>query len=345
MNGRSARALKAIALGALALCTLTVLVSAVGEQLQRHRVRARYPLRGRLVAVDGARRLQLDCRGSGRPIVVLESGLDNYGSLSWSTIHDSLASTTRVCAYSRAGIMWSDRAPMPFDSRRAMRDLHRALDVAGESGPLVIVAHSLGAAYALRFTADYPNDVAGLVLVDPSHPDQFDAYRQATGKSLEPPMGTMRVGARLAWTGVVRLVDPSGPSSLPTSVLRATAAYLPTSLAALSAEGLAAPGSLRDVRGLRDLGDRPLVVLGSTEPTPKLALTTFGLTQEQGEQVQRTQRLLREDLARFSRRGRHVIVPKSGHYIHLDQPAVVIDAIRGVVRMLSTTPRAASQDR
>ena len=103
---------------ALALAGLTVIALGTGasyEATVRHRATRAYPVRGRLVDIGG-RRLQLDCRGAGSPTVVLESGLDHLGSLAWATVHDSIARTTRVCAYSRAGILWSDAAPGPFDA-------------------------------------------------------------------------------------------------------------------------------------------------------------------------------------------------------------------------------------
>ena len=114
------RRITRIALAAACLLTVIVVSGASVEELMRHRAARDYPAPGRLVDVGG-RRLQIDCRGSGSPTVVLESGLDVLGSLSWAAVHDALARTTRVCAYSRAGILWSDPSPAPFDGRRVAR--------------------------------------------------------------------------------------------------------------------------------------------------------------------------------------------------------------------------------
>jgi pimeloyl-ACP methyl ester carboxylesterase len=103
-----------------------------------------------------------------------------------AAVHDSLARTTRTCAYSRAGLMWSDPAPGPFDARQAARDLHTALTASGEAAPWVMVAHSLGGLYVLLFTSCYGAEVAGLVHLDGSHPAQFPWFRDATGKSMQP---------------------------------------------------------------------------------------------------------------------------------------------------------------
>src|ERR1051326_747732 len=87
---------------------LAALSGSIYEGVSRHRTARKYPAPGVMVDVGGGRRIQLDCRGAGKPTVVFEAGLDNNGSLSWSAVHDSIAQTTRACAYSRPGIMWSD---------------------------------------------------------------------------------------------------------------------------------------------------------------------------------------------------------------------------------------------
>ena len=125
-----------IAVGSL-VATL-ILVGASAEAIMRARARREYPAPGQLVDMGG-RRIQLDCRGAGSPTVVLESGLDTYGSQSWVAVHDSIAKTSRTCAYSRAGIMWSDPASSAFDSKHVSEDLHAALAKAGERPPFVVV--------------------------------------------------------------------------------------------------------------------------------------------------------------------------------------------------------------
>src|SRR5688572_8575029 len=102
--------LRRIGLGFVALVLLLVSVGAAYEAMGRRNARRDFPPPGRLVDIGG-RRIHLDCRGTGSPIVVLEAGLDTRGSLAWGTVHDSIAKTTRTCAYSRAGIMWSDPTP------------------------------------------------------------------------------------------------------------------------------------------------------------------------------------------------------------------------------------------
>jgi pimeloyl-ACP methyl ester carboxylesterase len=129
------------------------------------------PAPGRMVEVDG-HRLHLDCRGQGGPTVVLFNGLGEV-SASWARIAPALASSVRVCAYDRAGQGWSDDASHPQDGVAAAKDLHALLAAAGESGPYVLVGHSIGGPFAMTYAARYPAQVAGMVLLDSSSPEQF----------------------------------------------------------------------------------------------------------------------------------------------------------------------------
>ncbi len=311
----------------------------------RARAPRKYPAAGQLVDIGG-RHIQLDCRGSGSPTVVLESGLDNLGSLSWALVHDSIATTSRTCAYSRAGIMWSDAAPGPFDSKHVSEDLHAALSKAGERAPFVVVGHSLGGPYALLFTGLYPSEVAGLVFVDASHPDQLERLRKATGNSMEAPTGMLSAVAALSWTGIVRLVPDGGPSKLPPAAIAAAGAYTSTSLGPTLRELKALPGTFNAAGQYRQLGDRPLVVLTAMAPMPDNVLKSVGMTRDQGDRLQAAWKGLHDDEAMWSTHSRHELVPDATHYIQLDRPDVVINAVRevvGAVRTGSVTDTSAAR--
>ena len=135
-----------------------------------------YAAPGTQYDVDG-HRLHLDCRGEGSPTVVLSNGLGEV-SASWARITAPVAATTRVCAYDRAGQGWSDDAESPQDGVTAAEDLHTLLAQAGEHGPYVLVGHSIGGTYAMTYAAQYPRQVAGMVLLDSSSPEQFTAIPQ-----------------------------------------------------------------------------------------------------------------------------------------------------------------------
>lgn len=317
----------------VALAGLLVVVVSSGamyEATMRNRANRRYPVRGRLVDVGG-RRLQLDCRGAGSPTVVLEAGLDNLGSLSWAAVQDSVARTTRVCAYSRAGILWSDPAPGGFDPERVPRDLRAALRAAGERAPFVLVGHSLGGPYAVLFARAYAREVVGLVLVDASHPEQFTRYVAVTGRSMRPPTGTVAIGSALAWTGLVRFAAGGTPEGWPADVAAVSSAHLPTSLAELHAETVAIDATLAAESDARELGDRPLVVLTAAAQMTPAQLALAGVTATQGARMQATWKTLQADLATWSGQGRQESVRDASHYIQFDRPDAVIAAVRDVV--------------
>ena len=126
---------------------------------------------GQLYNVAG-HRLHLDCHGHGSPTVVLSNGLGGT-SARWARITGPIAATTRVCAYDRAGQGWSDDAASPRDGVQSAKELHTLLAKAGEHGPYVLVGHSTGGTHAMTYAARYPDQVAGLVLLDSSSPQQF----------------------------------------------------------------------------------------------------------------------------------------------------------------------------
>jgi pimeloyl-ACP methyl ester carboxylesterase len=324
--------LKRIAIGATALIVLVVAGGAIYEQFARERAARLYPAPGKLVDIGG-RRIQLDCRGAGTPTVVFESGLDGLGSLSWVSVHGDIAKITRACAYSRAGLMWSDMADRPFNSSGAAGDLHKALDVTGEKPPYVIVGHSLGGPYALAFTSRYGPDVAGLVFVDASHPDQIARLRAALGKDLDSE-SQLKAGAALAWTGLIRLFVATNsvvPLHAPWQIAAPAGAYLPPSLHAMLQENEALHATLDAAGRVRRLGDRPLIVLTHGERFPPDMLRAQGISAAAAARLDSTWLELQNDEATWSSRSRHQVVAGASHYIQFDRPDVVVAAVREVV--------------
>ena len=127
---------------------------------------------GRLVDIGG-HRLHIHCTGEGTPTIIFDSGVGGF-SLEWSRIQSALAQRTRVCSYDRAGYGWSDPGPLPRTSERITRELHTLLLRAGVAGPYIIAGHSFGGYNAQLFASNYPNETAGLVLIDASHPEQIE---------------------------------------------------------------------------------------------------------------------------------------------------------------------------
>jgi pimeloyl-ACP methyl ester carboxylesterase len=334
------RRLLRLAAGLLALVTFALLGGVAYEQVARSRVAATHPPPGRLITV-GERALHLDCRGAGSPTVLFEAGLDGNGSLAWSAVHDAVATTTRACAYDRAGIMWSDpiRDGEVRDAAAVAADLGRLLDAAGERGPFVVVGHSLGGPYAQVFSAARPADVAGVVLVDASHPDQDARLRPAMGDVMGRLSAQMGAARLLAATGGMRLFllpDSTQFPGFPPASLAVAGGFQPQGMAAVMAEAAALPASMaqaRDVtaRAERPFGDRPVVVLTALRPLNAAERAPMGLTESQGVAMRAIWDTLHVEEAAWSTRGRLVRIPDSGHYVQFDRPALVIGAVREVV--------------
>ncbi|HJP85696.1 MAG TPA: alpha/beta hydrolase [Gemmatimonadaceae bacterium] len=328
-----------IGLALVGVVTLVILTGAGYEVAGRRNAAREFPPRGKLVDIGG-RRIQIDCRGTGTPTVVFESGLDMSGSLSWYGVHDSIAKNTRACAYSRAGIMWSDPAPGAQSGKSIANDLHATLNKAGEQPPYVFVAHSLGGPYAMIYTKYFPSEVAGMVLVDASHPDQVERTRSLTSWTLDEGMAPARKAAPLARLGIVRkLTAADSAPPQPAYAARATAAYIPTSLAGMLKEVDAFSATLAEAGTLRSLGDRPLFVLSATKPKPASDLADMRMTAAQGAEYQARWVQMHNEEASWSSRSQHQLVPESGHYIQFEKPAVVIAAVRSVIDSVRATTK------
>jgi pimeloyl-ACP methyl ester carboxylesterase len=128
---------------------------------------------GRLVDV-GDHALHINCTGSGRPTVVLEGGLGEPSTMMAGWVAPNVSVETRVCVYDRAGRGWSESAGHPQDGVEVATDLHTLLVRAGEPGPYVLAGHSAGGIYVLNFADNFPQDVAGVVLLDSMHPEQYE---------------------------------------------------------------------------------------------------------------------------------------------------------------------------
>jgi pimeloyl-ACP methyl ester carboxylesterase len=274
--------------------------------------------------------LHLWRQGQGRPAAVLDTGLSG-NCLLWTNVLAALAPITEACAFDRAGSGWSDPPPagQPRTSHRMVDELRRALLRAGLAPPYILLGHSAGAIHMLVFAKHYPAEVAGLVLVDPSHPEMFRRVPGVPGaRATTAMMGALAALGRLGlgrWLGPAYLKGllPHGERQLPAPVWAAMRYFARQGreFAAAAREAAVADESFADARGgPGSLGDLPLSVL-----------TAEWWVTGKPSKLKQAFVPLREELARYSTRGRHMIVSGCDH---ANMPVVRADAVADAVRQV-----------
>jgi pimeloyl-ACP methyl ester carboxylesterase len=238
-------------------------LSAVGAGYETYRERAdhaKFAMPGRLVDVGG-HKLHIDCTGTGSPTVVLEPGLGEPSTaMAW--IAPDVAATTRVCVYDRAGRGWSESAGTSQDGVEVATDLHTLLDGAGEHGPYVLAGHSAGGLYVLNFAQLYPDQVAGVALLDSMSPEQYTAIDGWPG-FYEMFRRASAVLPSLSRLGVGRVIYGSAYGDLPGLARDQERAFMATPRDARSVrdEFSEIRTTMTEAQALTTLGDRPLIVL------------------------------------------------------------------------------------
>ena len=303
----------------LVFLLILLLAGFLYENISEARDRRFNPMQGRLLDVGG-RKMHIQCTGDGSPTVILDSGLgDSY--LSWHKVQPEIAKFSRVCSYDRAGLGFSDPSSEPRTSKAIAEELHALLQAANISPPYVIVGHSMGGYNVRVYASMYRRDIVGMVLVDASHPDQENRFPPEL-KNLEGSWH--REAEFIAYTtafGVPRLLglcDNDPTSRAADCNARAAREQL--------AEIKAFPESAAETAATGSLGDLPLAVLSHDpdKPSSDLPPEIAKPTNEAWEQMQ-------VELSHLSTRGTQTIAKNSAHYIQIDRPDVVIDAVRNIV--------------
>jgi pimeloyl-ACP methyl ester carboxylesterase len=326
--------------------------------------RSQYVGSHQAVEIDTGRKLNLFCMGSGNPTVLFDSGLSDW-SVIWALVQPAVAERTKACSYDRAGMGYSDPAQEPRAPIEIVEDLHKLIHKAGLKTPLVVVGHSLGGFNMKLYAALYPEDVAGLVLVDPSEDRSFARTRTF----LQRRFGA-RVAAKLALldvastTGAVthymacaaaarrHQLDASSdfyrkctdPVRKPLgSAIAAERARLQVSDAYQETQASELANSVYgDTRGDEAyamlfhpgaFGTKPLIVLTHSVYDAKDPMAKV-------EWVQWNE--LHKQTARLSRNGTNHIVPNTHHNIEVDDPKAIVAAVFDVAAQIRR-PRTRSR--
>ena len=316
---------RGIILVLFALILLVVLVGLVYQFVATRLAYRNYPAPGEMVSVSG-HDMHIYCTGKSRgaPTVVMDSGLGG-GLLDWQTVQPKVAEFARVCSYDRSGLGWSESGQKPRTSQRIVKELHALLENAGVGGPYVLVGHSFGGANVQLYASEYPEEVAGMVLVDSALDVRVldEDLRDATANATPSPL-TVKV---LAPLGIPRLID-SEVDSLPRQLAQERSAiYTGTRhLYAFSDESATINESIATTTDAApSLGDKPLIVLiAGARQYP-------GFTKEQAKRADKQINEFEASRQDLSENSKLVVAKNSAHYIQWDRPRLVVDAIRQVV--------------
>jgi pimeloyl-ACP methyl ester carboxylesterase len=267
--------------------------------------------------------------------VILEAGIA-ASSLSWCLVQDRIAKFTTAVSYDRAGFGWSDPAPHHCTALDAASDLKRLLECTGLQGPYILVGHSFGGLIARVFEQSYPGTVAGLVLLDPVSRTEWRDPSEQRARMLARGVMLSRRGATLANLGIVGMALKlllSGSRVIPKLLAKASAGNgagvaerltgevrkmpkelwpaiaahwsQPKSFRAMADSLENLPVSARQIDESRSLGDLRVTILSAASSTPAV------VAEHQRDA------------------SRHIIVPAAGHWIQLDAPDAVVNAVRG----------------
>ncbi len=303
---------------AAAAATALGLTSAAYQTLGEARDRRKRPASGRLVDVGGYR-LHILCAGQGSPAIVIIGAL-GASSAAWLDVQQRLAHETAVCVYDRAGLGWSDSPPRHRTGARMAGELHALLHAAGIAPPYVLVGHSLGGLVARIFASLYPDEVAGLALIDSSHPEQPQRLPRTHMRNYP---GGVLLEATLEWMrplGLRRMARDLG--------LRKTAgADWSAHRRADVGELLAFDAICREAGEVKDLGDLPLAVLTSAEIDPNYP----SRRQRARSRFYVGWRVLQDELPALSADSTHVVAEYGGHHLNRDNAELVSEVVVGLV--------------
>jgi pimeloyl-ACP methyl ester carboxylesterase len=290
------------------LFLLLIIITAFALSSNAHAKEKYYP--GELIDI-GTHRLHINCIGTGSPAVIIDSGIGGF-SLEWIRIQNSLADNLKVCSYDRAGYGWSDLGPRPRTTARISNELRLLLTAAKIPGPYLLVGHSFGGYNVRYFASKYPGLTAGLILVDSSHPEQFNTEEFKRVEKAQDE-NTYKNSYK------VRIIHPIISDSYPAENKR-VAFRLMSSMKSRS--------TLLNEMDNMEISARQ--VAKQTNHPPHIFPVTI-LTRgkrvwaddELGERREQQWLRLQNDLKNISMQSKHYLAKNSGHIIHLDQPEFV----------------------
>jgi len=309
--------------------------------------RLRYAAQGRWIDIGGRRKLYLLEKGSSGPTVLFEAGIAAT-NLNWFHIQEKVSRFASTASYDRSGLGWSSPCRTARTPGNIATELHRLLEEAGIKPPYILVGHSFGGLVMRRFALNYPEEVTSVVLVDPMRCEEWPPMNPGKQSEIDRGKRLSRFAIPIAQVGLARLAVTSlfcrsgrvaeqlagaagdggkhvlariknEVGKMPHEVWPVVAAHWsrPGYYAGMRSHVAAVPDTVREMQNAEPILDIPVLVLTPGKSTP----------------------LSDEDIARIGNSVQQVIAKGSAHWIHLDQPDLVIDSIREMA-MAAAQPAA-----
>jgi pimeloyl-ACP methyl ester carboxylesterase len=326
-------------MGFVAVLLAVVGAGALYQAVATRRGARQFAPPGLLIDVGG-HRLHATCRGHGSPVVLLESGIA-ASSLSWSVVQPTIATFTRVCAYDRAGLAWSDAPSCPWTCDRIVEELAAVVAHVAGNQRCVLVGHSFGSFVVRAYAAQHPDRVAGLVLVDP--PTEWLTMTEQRARMLRGGRQLSRIVALLARLGVVRACLALLTGGAPGAPRRFVRIFGPTAartLERLVGEVRKLPPDVHPIvqahwcqpKCFHAMGEHLLALerggaaLAACVPPRHIPIVVISSADQPPEQL-----AAHRMLADSSFDGRHVTASRSGHWVQFDEPELIVSAVRDLV--------------
>lgn len=310
------------------------LLLVAGKRAQA-RLQAQYPPIGQMIDVGGYK-LHLYSEGEGDVTVVMDAGAGGIG-LHWALVQAEIARHARAVVYDRAGMGWSEPSPKPRTAEVMAQELHTLLANAGIPAPYVLVGHSFGGVVIRQFARRYPREVAGMVLVDSAHEEQFKRFPKPMIAMLSKMLPMMKLMKLFFAAGIpaLRVSSMALDKRVPQPI-----AEIDRAIRAANARHFAA--QLREFEVIvgnqnppvETLGEIPLLVLSHGIPQP---MPNF--SDEINAEYEVIWQELQRDQAALSSNSQHIIAERSGHDIQLEQPELVITAVQQILEQAGQADR------
>jgi pimeloyl-ACP methyl ester carboxylesterase len=316
------------------LFTFLLILGFSYEQISRSSAEQTHQRPGQLVDLGG-HKLHVLKKGNGGPTVVFESGLGYSGHLPWFEVQEEVAKFATTVSYDRAGLLWSERGENPKTAAAIATELNELLNSLGLEKPYILVGHSLAGVTLRPYVLSHTEDVGGMILVDGSHPDMEKHMSDRLKKEmLSSPPSSLLIKAAVNF-GVARamLAQSTQPNTeKDDNINQVVNSMFHKSLTGFIDEVATAEQMMAEVSDMRALGDFPLTVITAISPA---RLDNTGFDDDLKKELLDLWLSLQKDLTTLSSNSTHVLAPESGHFIQLEQPELVVEAIRDMVAKTS----------